>query len=112
MTWNDTDIDKLRTEARTTKYIDARISLTWLIGAVIAIVSSYAVLQSRVSQLTDNIAELKQDRAVWVQQSDRLMSELRSILANDAVQNTRIQNLEEAWRTMAAHQRQPMRATP
>ena len=77
-----------------TKYIDARVSLTWLLMAVIAIVSSYVMLQSRVSQLSDSISEMKQDRATWLTQNERVLNELRVMSATDAVQSNRIAILE------------------
>lgn len=90
---------------RVTRYIDARISLTWLIASVVAIVGSYAMLQARVSQLTETIAELKQDRAAWLAQNDRISADLRGMMSLDAVQNTRLANLEDAVRSIRREER-------
>lgn len=87
---------------RVTRYIDARISLTWLVSAVVMIVASYATLLVQMQQLKEAIAELKQDRVTWVAQNDRVLSELRNISASDAVQTNRIDNLERELRAIGS----------
>lgn len=76
------------------KYIDARVPLPWLATAAAAIVVSYVSLQSRVGQLTDAMTEIKQDRAAWIAQNERMVSEMRQMAATDAVQTTRISAIE------------------
>lgn len=95
------------TEDRATRYIDARISLTWLITAVVTIVASYATLLVQMQQLKEAISELKQDRVTWVAQNDRVLSELRSISASDAVQTNRIETLEREVRVLGSRVRVP-----
>ena len=79
---------------KSTKYIDTRISVTWLIASALAIISSYILLQAKVGQLSESLMELKQDRKAWIAQNDRILLDLRSISSIDAVQTTRLSMLE------------------
>lgn len=82
------------------KYIDARLSVWSLVGAAVAIISSYVWLQADVARLKDTISEMRQDRVTWIAQTDRISTELRAMSALDAVQNTRLATLEDAVRIL------------
>lgn len=83
-----------------TRFIDARISLQWLIGSAIAVVISYAGLAFAVSSMSKSIEELKQDRAMWLAQNQSVLSELRAITATDAVQSNRLDTIEREMHQM------------
>lgn len=83
-----------------TRFIDARISLQWLIGSAIAVVISYAGLAFAVSSMSKSIEELKQDRATWLAQNQSVLSELRSLTATDAVQSNRLDTIERELHQM------------
>lgn len=100
MSLTENRFDELHEEMRHVKYIDARLSVWSLFVAAVAVISSYVWLQADVARLKETIIELKQDRATWIAQTDRIAAELRAMSSLDAVQSTRISNLEDAVRVL------------
>lgn len=109
---SESQFDDLRKEMRQVKYIDARLSVWSLIVAAVAVISSYVWLQADVAKLKETIAELRQDRAAWVAQNDRIASDMRGMMSLDAVQNTRLAALEDAVRILQREARNNGRTAP